>query len=48
MEKTTAHAAPSIAKDPFATIRGMDFEQMLAYFWDRTDLAEKQGKGKAQ
>ena len=47
-EQTTAHSAPSVAKDPFATILGMDFEQMQAYFWDKKDLAEKQGKGKAQ
>ena len=47
-EQTTAHSAPSVAKDPFATIRGMDFEQMQAYFWDKKDLTEKQGKGKAQ
>ena len=43
-----AHAAPSVAKDLFAAIRGMDFDQMQAYFWDRKDLAEKQGKCKAQ
>ena len=47
-EQTTAHSAPSVAKDPFAAIQGMDFEQMQAYFWDKKDLAEKQGKGKAQ
>ena len=47
-EQTTAHSAPSVAKDPFTAIRGMDFEQMQAYFWDKKDLAEKQGKGKAQ
>ena len=47
-EQTTAHAAPSISKDPFAAIHGMDFEQMQAYFWDKKDLAEKSGKGKAQ
>ena len=47
-EQTTAHSAPSVAKDPFAAIHGMDFEQMQAYFWDKKDLAEKQGKGKAQ
>ena len=47
-EQTTAHSAPSVAKDPFAAIRGMDFEQMQAYFWDKKDLTEKQGKGKAQ
>ena len=47
-EQTTIHSAPSVAKDPFTTIRGMDFEQMQAYFWDKKDLAEKQGKGKAQ
>ena len=43
-----AHSAPSVAKDPFAAICGMDYEQMQAYFWDKKDLAEKQGKGKAQ
>ena len=48
MEQTTVHSALSIAKDPFAAIQGMDFEQMQAYFWDRKDLTEKQGKGKAQ
>ena len=48
MEQTTVHSVPSIAKDPFAAIWGMDFEQMQAYFWDKKDLAEKQGKGKAQ
>ena len=48
VEQTTAHSAPSVAKDPFTTIRRMDFEQMQAYFWDKKDLAEKQGKGKAQ
>ena len=47
-EQTTVHSAPLVAKDPFAAIRGMDFEQMQAYFWDKKDLAEKQGKGKAQ
>ena len=47
-EQTIAHSAPSVAKDPFAAIWGMDFEQMQAYFWDKKDLAEKQGKGKAQ
>ena len=47
-EQTTAHSAPSVAKDPFAAIRRMDFEQMQAYFWDKKDLAEKQEKGKAQ
>ena len=47
-EQTTVHLAPSVAKDPLAAIRGMDFEQMQAYFWDKNDLAEKQGKGKAQ
>ena len=47
-EQTTAHSAPSVAKDPFTAIHGMDFEQMQAYFWDKKDLAEKQGKGKAQ
>ena len=48
MEQTTAHSAPSVAKDPFAAIQGMDFEQIQAYFWDKKDLEEKQGKGKAQ
>ena len=48
LEQTTVHSAPSVAKDPFAAIRGMDFEQMQAYFWDKKDLVEKQGKGKAQ
>ena len=47
-EQTSAHTAPSTVGDPFAAIRGMDFEQMQAYFWDRKDLAEKTGKGKAQ
>ena len=47
-EQTSAHTAPSTAGDPFAAIRGMDFEQMQAYFWDRKELAEKSGKGKAQ
>ena len=47
-EQTSAHSAPSIAGDPFAAIQGMDFEQMQAYFWDRKELAEKSGKGKAQ
>ena len=48
LEQITAHLAPSVAKDPFAAIRRMDFKQMQAYFWDKKDLAEKQGKGKAQ
>ena len=47
-EQTAAHSAPSTAGDPFAAIRGMDFDQMQAYFWDRKELAEKSGKGKAQ
>ena len=47
-EQTSVHSAPSVSKDPFAAIRGMDFEQMQAYFWDKNDLAEKLGKGKAQ
>ena len=47
-EQTSAHSAPSTAGDPFAAIRGMDFEQMQVYFWDHKDLAEKSGKGKAQ
>ena len=47
-EQTTAHMAPSISKDPFTAIRGMDFKQMQAYFWDKKDLTEKLGKGKAQ
>ena len=42
------HAAPSISKDPFAAIHRMDFKQMQAYFWDKKDLVEKSGKGKAQ
>ena len=46
--KNQCNECPSVAKDPFTTIRGMDFEQMQAYFWDKKDLAEKQGKGKAQ
>ena len=48
VEQTSAHLAPSVSKDPFTAIRGMDFEQMQAYFWDKKDLAEKLGKGKAQ
>ena len=48
LEQTTVHSAPSVAKDPFTAICRMDFEQMQAYFWDKKDLAEKQGKGKAQ
>ena len=48
MEQTMTHSAPLVAKDPFAAIQGMDFEQMQAYFWDKKDLAEKQGKGKVQ
>ena len=48
MEQTIVHLAPSVTKDPFAAIQGMDFEQTQAYFWDKKDLAEKQGKGKAQ
>ena len=47
-EQTSAHAAPSTAGDPFAAIRGMDFKQMQAYFWDHKELAEKSGKVKAQ
>ena len=47
-EQTATHLAPSTAGDPFAAIRGMDFEQMQAYFWDRKELTEKSGKGKAQ
>ena len=47
-EQTSAHMAPSTAGDPFAAIRGMDFKQMQAYFWDRKELAKKSGKGKAQ
>ena len=47
-EQTSAHTAPSTAGDPFATIRGMNFEQMQAYFWDKKEIAEKSGKGKAQ
>ena len=44
----TSYRNTSVAKDPFAAIQGMDFEQMQAYFWDKKDFAEKQGKGKAQ
>ena len=47
-EQTTAHVAPSISKDPFTAIHSMDFKQMQVYFWDKKDLAEKSGKGKAQ
>ena len=47
-EQTSTHSAPSTAGDPFAAIRGMDFKQMQAYFWDRKELAEKSRKGKAQ
>ena len=47
-EQTSAHLAPSTAGDPFAAIRGMDFNQMQAYFWDKKEIAEKSGKGKAQ
>ena len=47
-EQATAHAAPSVAGDPFAAICSMDFKQMQAYFWDKKDIAEKSGKGKAQ
>ena len=47
-EQTSAHLAPSVSKDPFTAIRSMDFEQMQAYFWDKKDLTEKSGKGKAQ
>ena len=47
LEQTMAHSAPSVTKDPFAAIHRMDFEQMQAYFWDKKELAEKQGKGKA-
>ena len=47
-EQTSAHMAPSTTGDPFAAIRGMDLDQMQAYFWDRKELAEKSGKGKAQ
>ena len=48
VEQTSAHSAPSVSKDPFAAICGMDFEEMQAYFWDKKDLTEKSGKGKAQ
>ena len=47
-EQTTAHLAPLVSKDPFTAIHSMDFEQMQAYFWDKKDLTEKSGKGKAQ
>ena len=47
-EQTAAHSAPSTAGDPFAAIQGMDFDQMQAYFWDKKEIAEKSGKGKAQ
>ena len=47
-EQMSTHLAPSVSKDPFAAIRSMDFKQMQAYFWDKKDLAEKSGKGKAQ
>ena len=47
-EQTAAHSAPSTAGDPFTAIRGMDFKQMQAYFWDKKDIAEKLRKGKAQ
>ena len=48
VEQTSAHSAPSVSKDPFTAICGMDFEEMQAYFWDKKDLTEKSGKGKAQ
>ena len=48
VEQTTTHTAPSVSKDPFAAIHSMDFEQMQVYFWDKKDLTEKLGKGKAQ
>ena len=48
VEQASAHAAPSVSKDPFAAICSMDFKQMQAYFWDKKDLMEKSGKGKAQ
>ena len=47
-EQVSAHSAPSTIGDPFAAIQGMDFEQMQVYFWDKKELAEKLGKGKAQ
>ena len=47
-ESATSYCNTSVTKDPFAAIQGMDFEQMQAYFWDKKDLTEKQGKGKAQ
>ena len=47
-EQATAHSPSLVPKDPFTTVHGMDFEQMQAYFWDKKDLTEKQGKGKAQ
>ena len=48
MEQATTHSLPTIHKDPFTAIRGMNFDQLKAYFWDMKDLQEKQGKGKAQ
>ena len=47
-EQTTTHSVPSTAGDPFTAVRGMDFDQMQAYFWDKKEIAEKSGKGKAQ
>ena len=47
-EQVSVHSAPSTAGDHFAAIRGMDFDQMQAYFWDKKEIAEKLGKGKAQ
>ena len=47
-KQAAVHTAPSISGDPFAAICGMDFEQMQAYFWDKKDITEKLGKGKAQ
>ena len=47
-EQTSTHSAPSVSKDPFTAIHSMDFKQMQVYFWDKKDLTEKSGKGKAQ
>ena len=45
-EQTTAHSAPLVAKDPFAAIQGMDFEQMQAYFWDKRISQRSREKAK--
>ena len=47
VEQAVAHSPPAVPKDPFATVQGMDFEQIQAYFWDMKDLQDM-GKGKAQ